>query len=646
MNSKFRHLILIFVASLLATPLSAATLNLKDADIRVLIDTVSEATGKNFIIDPRVKAKVNVISSKEMKRDEVYEVFLSILQVHGFSAVPSGEVIKIVPDVAAKAGSVPTYIAKGKEDSDQLITQVVALENISATQLVPILRPLVPQQGHLAAHPSNNVLVITDRASNIQRLLSIIRRIDRPDNDEIEIIKLEYASATEVVRIITQLSQKGPSTAGADKTSITADERTNSILITGERAKRARLVAIIKELDTPLESTGNTKVIFLKYANAKDMVSILQGVSTKATEQQGKGQSTGNNKREGVDIQADEANNALIITAQPSMIQELIAIIRQLDIPRAQVMIEAIIAEVSTDNLAELGSQFLIGATDETGEADVPLGGALFPDIAGALPTGENKAADVAAVVGKGFGVAVGSGGDDGETSFAVLLKAIRSDTANNILSTPSIVTLDNVEAEIVVGENVPFITGSFSNTGGSGNVTNPFQTIQREDVGLTLKIKPQINEGDAIKLEIEQETSSVKDNTSASGPTTTKRSIKTQILVRDGQMIVLGGLTRDEFRDKRAKVPLLGSIPVLGRLFSYTATTKVKSNLMVFIRPVILHDSKADYFTAQKYSVIRESQVEAKIGKRGLLDDKLLPDIEVIFAPIPDLGESTSPAP
>lgn len=618
-----------------------ATLNLNNADIRVLINTVSEATGRNFIIDPRVKAKVTVVSSKAMNKDEIYEVFLSILDVHGFAAVPGDGITKIVPDVNAKQGAVPTMVEHDVDRSDQLVTQVLPLENVAANQLVPILRPLVPQQGHLAAYAPTNVLVITDRASNIHRLISIIRRMDRAGNEEIEVIKLENASATELVRIITALIQQEVRDGGAPgKPTVTADERTNSILLTGDKAMRTRIKRIIAELDTPLTSTGNTKVIFLKYANAKDLVSILQGVSTKAAEQQqGKAPSP---NREGVDIQADENNNALVITGQPAMIQELEAIIRQLDIPRAQVLIEAIIAEVSTDLAAELGAQFVAAGSDDN---EGPVGAGTFPDLDSTLAAvaGEGGAAGI--LQNSGLTLGFGRGNSNG-TRFGFILRALQGDATTNILSTPTLVTMDNVEAEIVFGQNVPFVTGSFSGTGGTtGGGVNPFQTIERQDVGLTLKIKPQINEGDAIKLEIEQEISNLATSaTTASDVITNKRSIKTQVLVGDGQMIVLGGLIEDEFTDTRRKVPLLGSIPVLGRLFSYTRTQKVKRNLMVFIRPVILEDSLGiDYFTSQKYSLIKARQLEANINKRGLIRDPAaeLPDIEVLFVPLPDRKET-----
>jgi general secretion pathway protein D len=621
----------------------SATLNLNDADIRVLINTVSKVTGKNFIIDPRVKARVTVVSAKPMAKDELYEVFLSILQVHGFAAVPGEGITKIVPDVNAKQDSIPMGVRS--KDSDQLVTQVIPLENVPANQLVPILRPLIPQQGHLAAYTPTNVLVISDRASNISRIMQIIRRIDRPDNDEIDIVKLEHASATEIVRIVSAIQQQEQRDAGGNilpgSAKLMADERTNSILITGDKASRTRVRGIIVQLDTPLQSGGNTKVIFLKYAAAKDMVTIIKGVSEKTAEQQ-QGQPAGAHPSAGraqIDIQADEANNALVITAPSSVIRELESIIRQLDIPRAQVLIEAIIAEVSTDLANELGSQLVVDGSDD---GKGPLGGIVFPQSfnLGALASQTTGAGALGNTSGMLLGV--GRQREDG-TDFAFILKALKGDAATNILSTPTLVTLDNVEAEIVFGQNVPFVTGSFSNTGGGGSGggnVNPFQTIERQDVGLTLKVKPQINEGTAIKLQIEQEVSSITTSAvTTSDVVTNKRSIKTEVLVEDGQIIVLGGLIEDQFIDTKQKVPVLGSIPILGHLFSFTKTQKIKRNLMVFIRPIILAgQNSADYVTSQKYSLLRARQLEANIDQRGLIKDSAarLPDIEVLFTPMP----------
>lgn len=627
-------------------PRETATLNLNNADIRTLINTVSEVTGKNFIIDPRVKSKITVVSSKPMGKDELYEVFLSILQVHGFAAVPGEGIIKIVPDANAKQDAVPTMPELEASFSDQLVTQVVPLVNVGANQLVPILRPLVPQQGHLAAYAPTNVLIITDRAANITRLMDVIRRIDRPGNEEIELIPLEHASAAEVVRIINSLQQQpGNDPNAPGRPTLTADERTNSILVTGDKASRMRIRSIIAQLDAPLDSGGNTQVIFLKYAVATDMVGILQGVSAKTAEQQQQQQGQGGGGSPGgVDIQADEANNALVITGPPAVINELERIIRMLDIPRAQVLIEAIIAEVSTDLLSELGTQILFNGSDD-GNGDGPVGGTIFSEVFNLA----SLAGDSPSLPSSGLTLAAGR--RNGGTDFGLILRALKNDAATNILSTPTLVTMDNVEAEVIFGQNVPFQTGGFANAGGGGAGgigVNPFLTFERQDVGLTLKVKPQINEGDAIKMVIEQEVSSVAPSSLESGGVVTnKRAIKTQVMVEDGEIIVLGGLIEDRFSDSKSKVPILGSIPILGRLFSFNSTTKVKSNLMVFIRPVILHGRQDNsYYTSHKYNLIRGRQSDANIGSRGLIRDQAaeLPDIEVLFTPIRKKPEPLPP--
>jgi len=590
------------------------TLNLKDADINALISTVAEITGSNFIVDPRVKGKVTVISSRPMNADEVYQVFLSILQVHGFAAVPSGEVIKIVPDVSAKQDRIPTV---GDEDpgvGDEMVTRVVQVDNVAAAQLVPILRPLVPQQGHLAAYPATNVLIISDRAENVSRLVSIIRRIDTVSDSEVEIIRLQYASAAEVVRILTAVSRsdpgqpKAPGSAGT--TTLIADERTNSVLLGGDRGERLRLRAIISHLDTPLERDGNTKVVYLKYAKAVDLVQVLQGVGQSQGEgAQGKPQAGASSDKQ-LDIQADEATNALVISAPPAMMMALESVIRQLDIRRSQVLIDAIIAEVGERKARELGLQWVVNGSSSAGS---PIGGTSFNNV------GTPATNIVSGVLsgnfpglGNGLSMAGGSITDGGQINWGVIVQALASDSDTNVLSTPSLVTLDNEEAEIIVGQNVPFVTGSFTTSVSGGQSVDPFQTINREDVGITLRVKPQINEGDAIVLEIEQETSAISPSAAASDIITDKRSIKTKVLVEDGQVIVLGGLIEDRVTESEQKVPLLGDLPVLGALFRSTGTNRDKVNLMVFIRPSIIEDKKvADTYTSGKYNLMRAQQFE-----------------------------------
>ncbi|NNJ95058.1 MAG: type II secretion system protein GspD, partial [Halobacteria archaeon] len=347
----------------LALPVHAetVTLNLKDADISALISTVAEVSNKNFIVDPRVKGKVTVVSSQPMNSDEVYQVFLSILKVHGYAAVPSGEVIKIVPDVNAKQDGIPTTTDRNPGRGDQMVTRVVQVDNVAAAQLVPILRPLVPQQGHLAAYPATNVLIISDRAINVERLVSIIRRIDQVSDSEIEVIALSHASANEVVRVLNSLSRATPATAPGGKAGagggqvLVADERTNSVLLGGDRAMRLRMRAIISHLDTPLDSGGNTDVVYLRYADATKLVGVLTGVGKIEAQGAAQGKGAGAATRSNFDIQADEATNALVITAPPDIMKSIKRVIGQLDIRRAQVLIEAVIAEVSGDLARELG---------------------------------------------------------------------------------------------------------------------------------------------------------------------------------------------------------------------------------------------------------------------------------------------------
>ena len=629
---------------------TGVTLNLKDADIRSFIETVAEATGRNFVVDPRVKAKVTVVSARSMNREEVYQVFLSVLQVHGYAAVQVGEIIKILPDVNAKQGPVVTGGGSTQATGDELVTRVVPIKNVPAAQMVPILRPLVPQQGHLAAYPNSNVLVVSDRAANIKRLISIINRIDRPDSQEIEVVPLQHASAAEVVRIIDSMRRQDAQGQVPGGTTLAADERSNSILLSGDNAARLRIRGLIAHLDTPLQGGGNSQVVFLKYAKATELAPILLGVSQfEAEGQQGgaNGAATAAAGSQEVDIQADETNNALIITAAPAKFDSLRRIINQLDVRRAQVLVEAVIAEVSTNLAKDLGVEFAYVPTDRS-SGTTPAFGTLLPnsgiDLTGLLGDSGNA---IGAITSGAF---VGAAKLSGKDRFAALIRALEGDTATNILSTPQLMTLDNEEAEIVVAQNVPFITGQFTNTGsGTDSAVNPFQTIEREDVGITLRITPQINEGDSVKLDIETESSSISNSAVASDLITNKRSISTSVLAKDQQTIVLGGLIEDSYRDNVQKVPLLGDIPLLGHLFKATSTTSDKQNLMVFIHPVIVRDAAtSSYATNSKYSFLRAKQIESEINDRGLIKNgaKLLPDLDELVTQLPGGGTATSTSP
>jgi len=612
-------LLSLFLMMSLSAPVNAdeITLNLKDADIRALISTVSKFTGKNFIIDPRVKAKVTVISANTLSPEAVYEVFLSVLQVHGYAAVPTGSVIKIVPQVNAKQGPLPLANSKQTYPQDELVTKIIQLDHVPASQLVPILRPLVPQQGHLAAYNPTNTLIITDHAGNILRLMSIISGVDRPDSDELEIIPLKHASASELVRILNSLNTTGAGKDATKKVKLAADDRTNSVLVTGDRASRLKTRATISYLDTPLEDGGgNTHVIYLKYAKAENLVTILTGLkeqsNTKGVVSKGKPVPakaiSGNMISQNAIIQADEETNALIITADPNTLKNLKAVIRQLDIRRAQVLIEAIIAEITTSNDKEIGVGIAVDGSQKTDGA-LPVGLSNFAGIGDLLLSTIGGTTPTSLPGGLSFGI-----GDERSNGvrYGMLLRALQTDQNTNILSTPNIVTLDNEEAELIVGQNLPFVTGSFTGTG-STDPANPFQTIERQDVGLTLKVTPQINEGDTVKLVLEQETSSVIPGTVELGIATRKRSIKTSVLVDDGGILILGGLIQEEVTDTESKVPLLGDIPLLGALFRSQDTTKSKQNLMVFLRPSILRDHKdATFVTNEKYNYLRGLESEA----------------------------------
>ncbi|MCW9003807.1 MAG: type II secretion system secretin GspD, partial [Gammaproteobacteria bacterium] len=511
-----------------------------------------------------------------------------------------------------------------------------------AAQLVPILRPLVPQQGHLAAYNPTNTLIITDHGANIKRLTDIIRSIDKPESDELEIIPLKHASANELVRILNSLHGKAGGATQTPQTkqiTLAADERTNSILMSGERAERLKIRATIAHLDTPLDDdAGNTHVIYLSYAKADDMVKILTGVEKTQSAAKGiKGKVSIPSANIKADIQSDEATNAIIITASPDVVRRMKSIIRQLDIRRAQVLVESIIAEISNNRAKEQSSQFAIAG--ERSASGAPL------DQTNTAPIGISNFGGTAGIAGLfganplsaiGDGMTIGVGSDKG-TRFAFLLKALNADAATNILSTPSIVTLDNQEAVIIVGQNVPFVTGSFTNTGATGGATNPFQTIERKDVGITLKVTPQINEGDTIKLDIDQEISNIAaSSVSTTDVTTKKRSLKTSVLVEDGEILVLGGLIDDTMRDTVQKVPVLGDIPLLGWLFRSHTTSKEKQNLMVFMRPSILRDKySAQQQTHEKYNYLRAQQIQAGEEGFGLMSEESMPLLPELKAPV-----------
>ncbi len=614
--------------------------NYREADLRQVVEAVGEVTGRNFLVDPRVTGQVTFLSYSPMSPEAFYEAFLATLQIHGFIAVESENVIRIVPDATARVHPALTDETEG----DRIVTQVVQLTNVGAAQLVPILRPLIPQYGHLAAHPGSNTLIIVDRGANVDRMLNIIGRMDQASDEEIEVIRLENASAGEVVTMLGALEQ-GAATEGIPPMQIAADDRTNSILLSGPTDRRLRYRALIAHLDTPSGEAGNTQVRYLNYASAEDLAQNLQaqfGSAAAAAE---------GVPPESISIWSDAGTNSLIINAPARIMQDMNAVIDRLDIRRAQVQVDAIIVELAESRANELGVTWgLQGA-----QSDSPVAATNFPSTApgiaqlGAAATaaaGDAAGGGAAALAGslEGLVTAVGRIRDDG-TSWAAVLTALAGDASTNIIATPTIVTLDNEEASISVGSEVPFLTGQYSGaTGAAGGVgvLNPFQTINRTPVGTTLTITPQINEGSGVKLLIEQETSSISQGVQgAVDLVTDRRVISTTVFVDDGQILVLGGLIDDQLREVEQRVPMLGRIPGVGALFRSQSTELEKTNLMVFIRPTILRDSaQAAFQTDAKYRYIRDLQLQQANRSVQLMGDAQRP-----MLPEPEAAEAVEPA-
>ncbi|MFK7977617.1 MAG: type II secretion system secretin GspD [Halioglobus sp.] len=615
------------------------TVNLKDTDIQELIKFVAQATETTIVVDPAVKGKVKVVSSKPVSRDELWELFLSILEVHGYTAVRSGGVVRVIQ--AKDARSSPVGVSDGDpgRTTDEYVTQVIRLENISAAKLIPVLRPLVPQQAHMAAYSPSNAIIISDVSSNIDRIRGIIERMDRSAVQQTDIVKLRYAVAEDVVSMLDKLNKSEAKATGATEPEVllVADSRTNSVLINGDELERARLRTLVNHLDTPLEQSGNVKVVYLEYADAKDTAEVLTKVMKNISQLEGADGKKSKSSQTST-IEADEGTNALIITAATDEMAALEAVIQRLDIRRAQVLVEAIIVEMNIRDGQELGLQWLF--TQENGfyGGNITDQDTRVANIGGAvIPADDNNAEtnddfDVGALAGALAttpGLNLGWGTLDDDFSMTVILNALKSKANANILSTPSLLTLDNQEALITVGENVPFITGSFTNTGtGNNGATNPFQTIERENVGISLKVTPQINEGDSVVLDIEQEVSSIsRGGVVASDIITNERKIQTKVLASDGRVVVLGGLITDDVQEGQQKVPILGDIPLLGRLFRSDSETVTKNNLLVFIRTTIIRDdSQLDGATAMKYRHIRDQQLLRRERGMMFLDDDYLP--------------------
>jgi general secretion pathway protein D len=603
------------------------TPHFKDAEIGQVIEAVAAATGKTIIPDIRVRAQVTMLSTTPMTPDQFYEAFLALLQIHQFVAVESGGIIRIVPDANARQlvnKDLPSRVNGG---SEELVTQVIAVKNVNASQLVPVLRPLQPQSAHLAAYPSSNILIISDRASNVSRIMRIIERIDQVGDTDVDIIRLEHASSADVVRVVNTFFQQAAAAegGGGQPSRVIADDRSNSVLVGGDRSQRLRIKALIAHLDTPLDNGGDTQVVYLQFADAekiatklKEQISATVAITGAAPAggAQG-GSSVGASADRSTTIWAEPETNALVITAPAKVMRSLRAIVDKLDIRRAQVLVEAIIVDVSVKKNAELGVNWAVWS--EENDTRIPLG--LFNQSVGAvslldLANGIDNPANAPEGIQNGSTFGIGRIASSG-VNFAAMLRAIQGDSNTNVIATPSAVTMDNQEAELKVAQEVPFVTGSYANsgTGGSNNGVNPFTTVQREEVGTILKITPQVNEGGAlVQLKIELESSELTgDSGDANSLITNKRTVNTNVLIEDGGIVVLGGLIRDASVRGEQRVPYLGRIPIIGELFKTRSRRRDKENLMVFIRPKILRDGVASAIaTDAKYNFIRQLQKEA----------------------------------
>ncbi|MBV7300680.1 type II secretion system secretin GspD [Enterovibrio paralichthyis] len=630
----------------------------KGTDIQEFIEIVGRNLEKTIIVDPAVRGKVNVRSYDVLNEDQYYQFFLNVLSVYGFAVVEmENGVLKVVRDKDAKQSAIPVVGDKDTIQGDAVVTRVVSVKNVSVRELSPLLRQLIDNAGagNVVHYDPANVIMITGRAAVVNRLADIIERVDQAGNKEVEVVNLKHASASEMVRIVDSLNKQsdGKNTPELLQTSVVADERTNSVLISGEPQVRERIKKLITQLDREMATVGNNRVVYLRYAKAEEVVDVLQGVSENLlAEKQGGQRQAATPSGGDVKISAHKGTNALVITAPPDIMRALESVIAQLDIRRAQVLIEAMIVELSESDGANLGVQWgsLSGGGIQFGNTGVPITNYLaaqeeakdttitetrFDNNNNAVQVPITESGDptaIAEVLGGVSGLAAGIVLGD----WTSLVTAVSSNSDSNILSSPSLMVLDNEEASFIVGEEVPVVTGS---TTGSNN-DNPFQTVERKDVGIKLKITPQINEGDSVQLNIEQEISNVLGASGAVDIRFGKRQLTTSVLAADQQMIVLSGLIDEQTNESEQKVPLLGDIPVLGHLFKSTSSGKTKRNLMLFIKPTIIRTGlTADGITQRKYNYIRAEQIY-----RSQEEVKLMPGVKTPV--LPEYGaDMTMPA-
>ncbi|HHF3094441.1 TPA: type II secretion system secretin GspD [Vibrio diabolicus] len=638
----------LLAGSLLCVPGAIAnefSASFKGTDIQEFINIVGRNLEKTIIVDPSVRGKIDVRSYDVLNEEQYYSFFLNVLEVYGYAVVEMDNgVLKVIKAKDSKTSAIPV-LGDGSAQGDSVITRVVAVRNVSVRELSPLLRQLIDNAGagNVVHYDPANIILITGRAAVVNRLAEIIKRVDQAGDKEIELVELRNASAAEMVRIVEALnkSTNQKSTPEFLEPKIVADERTNAILISGDPKVRARLKRLIRQLDVEMATKGNNRVVYLKNAKAEDLVDVLKGVSDNLQAEKQVGQKASGAQRGEVVIAAHAATNALVLTAPPDIMNALQDVIAQLDIRRAQVLIEALIVEMSEGDGINLGVQWgslETGAVIQYGNSGAPIGKVMVgleeaKDTVEKKPirdseTGAIKYYEETTTKGDYSTLASALSGVNGAAmsivmgDWTALVSAVATDSNSNILSSPSITVMDNGEASFIVGEEVPVITGS---TAGSNN-DNPFQTVDRKEVGIKLKVVPQINEGDSVQLNIEQEVSNVLGANGAVDVRFAKRQLNTSVMIQDGQMLVLGGLVDERALESESKVPLLGDIPVLGHLFKSTSTQTEKRNLMVFIKPTIIRDGMtADGITQRKYNFIRAEQLyKADQGLKLMADEKI----------------------
>lgn len=605
------------------------TPNFEQTDIKQFIQVVSKNLQVTIISDPNIKGTINVRSYHSLDEELYYQFFLNVLDVHGYAVISvDGGMLKVIPKKKAKISATPVLSESDEKLNGELITQVVTVKNVPVRELAPLLRQLSDQAGggNIVAYEPANVFMITGSAARVKRLVDIIALVDRAGDEEVEVVNLQYAAATEVVKIIE--SMLGITTKGSKNNTVTsskvyADERTNSIVISSDMKKRKRIITLIQRLDQERQTSGNIQVHYLKYAKAEELVSVL--TDAVAGLKDGENKNTGqisNAAHSGLSIKAHESTNALVITANPEMQRSIKGVIEQLDIRRAQVLVEAIIVEVLEGDGMSLGVQMY---SEKAGMVQFQNGQAPIGSvIAGLKQNQPNDDVTIASddnALAQALGAATGAIIGIGDEGWGALVQAVETDSNSNVLSTPSITALDNEEAYFIVGDEVPIITG----TSTGDNNSNPFQTVDRQEVGIKLTVTPQINDGTAIQLTIEQEVSSVSGTTGVD-ITISKREIKTTVMAENGDTIALGGLIDEDVQETMQKVPFLGDIPIIGKLFTSTSTSTRKRNLMVFIRPTIIRDARSmSALSKVKYNKIREYELlKREQGLSLLADDKL----------------------